>query len=54
MEYEANKLENHAVSNLLMSGWEQEWMLRDQLKSQGTIYLSEDDLQDVLKEDGAS
>ena len=28
--------------------------LRDQLKYQGTIYLSEDDLQDALKEDGAT
>ena len=29
-------------------------MLRDQLIYQGTIYLSEDDFQDVLKEDGAT
>ena len=52
------------VSNLrvLMSVWKeeeigtnmkQEWMLRDQLKSQRTIYLPQD-LQDVRKEDGAT
>ena len=51
------------VSNLLMSRWKeeeeengtntkQERMLRDQLKSQGRIYLPED-LQYVRKEDGA-
>ena len=50
--------------NLLMSGWkegeenwskiQQKWMLRDQLKSQGTTYLPEEDLQDVQKEDGAA
>ena len=45
------------VSNLLLSGWkeegeeeEEEWMLRDQLKYQGKIYLSEEDLHDALKE----
>ena len=29
-------------------------MLRDYLKYQGTIYLPEEDLQDALKEDGAT
>ena len=29
-------------------------MQRDQLKSQGTIYLPEEDLQDALKEDGTT
>ena len=52
-----------AVSNLSMSGWKEqgnganmkeEWMLRDYLKYQGTIYLSEEDLQDGLKGDGAT
>ena len=32
---------------------QQEHMLRDQLKSQGTMYLPED-FQDVRKEDGAN
>ena len=31
-----------------------EWMLRDLLKSQGTIYLPEEDLQGIRKEDGAT
>ena len=45
-----------------MSGWKEEeeengtnikleWMLRDWSKYQGTIYLSEEDLQDALKDD---
>ena len=51
------------VSNQLMSGWkeeengtnmQEEWILRDWLKFQGTIYLPEEDLQDVLKRDGAA
>ena len=33
---------------------QQEWTLRDWLKSQGTICLSEEDLEDHRKEDGAS
>ena len=33
---------------------QQEWMQKDQLKYQGTVYLSEKDLQDDLKEDGAT
>ena len=47
-----------------MDGWkeeeqngtnmQQEWMLRDQLKYQGTLYLPEEDLQDARKEDGAT
>ena len=32
----------------------QEWMLRDQLKSQGTIYLPEEDFHDSPKDDGAT
>ena len=32
----------------------QEWMLRDLLKSQGKIYVPEEDLQKALKEDGAT
>ena len=36
-----------------MNGWkEEEWMLRDWLESQVTLYLREKDLQDVRNEDG--
>ena len=53
------------VINLLISGWKEEeeengtnileeWMLRNKLKSQVTIYLPEEDLQNARKEDGAA
>jgi len=31
-----------------------EWMLRDELVCQGTIYMSQEDLHDVRKKDGAT
>ena len=60
----SHKSENPAVSNLIMSEWkeqeenrtnmETEWMLKNSLKSQGTIYLPKEDLQAVRKADRAT